>query len=162
MIRDTVLEDLPFVIEWFREPGILKWYPLANEREAEDAAKLIVSYSPKKGALTALHEGVPCGVINLYLSPFEKLSKQALFCILIRSDQRGKGIGTKLILAIEERAKELGLETLHLEVYRGNPAIELYRRLGFVEYGVHPKFIKEGSEYIDKILMQKRIDHGRP
>ena len=49
------------------------------------------------------------------------------------------------------------IEILHLEVYQGNPAIRLYERLGFKEFGRQPKFIKIGGEYLDKIMMQKEL-----
>jgi ribosomal protein S18 acetylase RimI-like enzyme len=34
-----------------------------------------------------------------------------------------------------ETARELGAKVLHLEVSRENPAIDLYRRLGFEDHG---------------------------
>ena len=49
------------------------------------------------------------------------------------------------------------IEVLHLEVYAGNPAMRLYERMGFKEFGRQPKFIKIGEEYIDKIMMQKEL-----
>ena len=50
----------------------------------------------------------------------------------IQIDQRhqNKGIGTRLIEALELEANQIGMRiTLH--VYRSNPALGLYRRLGF-------------------------------
>ena len=45
---------------------------------------------------------------------------------------RGKGIGTGLLAALEERAMGKGMETITLEVIDSNPRAEaLYRRLGF-------------------------------
>ena len=43
---------------------------------------------------------------------------------------RNRGIGTELIRSVMAEAKRLDLP-LTLNVIRGNPAIELYRRLGF-------------------------------
>ncbi len=43
---------------------------------------------------------------------------------------RNRGIGTHLIRALQHRSRDLGVP-LGLNVIRGNPAILLYRRLGF-------------------------------
>ena len=48
-----------------------------------------------------------------------------------------------------------GIQLLHLEVYEGNPAYNLYYRLGFRKYGKHEKFLKEADgSYHSKVLMQ--------
>ncbi|NGX26957.1 MAG: hypothetical protein K940chlam6_00884, partial [Chlamydiae bacterium] len=48
-------------------------------------------------------------------------------------------------------------EMLHLEVYETNPAINLYRRLGFTEFGIQKKFIKEDGRYMGKIFMERPL-----
>ncbi|MDT0345450.1 GNAT family N-acetyltransferase [Streptomyces litchfieldiae] len=46
---------------------------------------------------------------------------------------RGRGIGERLVAAVENWARESGASALRLAVVPGNaPAIALYRRLGFV------------------------------
>jgi len=47
---------------------------------------------------------------------------------------RGKGIATQLLEVAERAATEHNAKYLHLEVSHGNPAIELYRRRGFVDH----------------------------
>ncbi|MGH0030663.1 MAG: N-acetyltransferase family protein [Myxococcota bacterium] len=45
---------------------------------------------------------------------------------------RGKGLGTRVLAAVEPLCRDLGVRALHLEVERGNaPARRLYRRRGF-------------------------------
>ena len=49
---------------------------------------------------------------------------------------RNKGIGTKLLDELFALAKEtFKIEIVHLEVYHTNPAIILYQRLGFKQFG---------------------------
>lgn len=157
-IRPSLPGDEKFLIEWFLQPGVLRWFPLQDRLEVEDAARICMEYAKKGAALTALIEGVPVGFTNLYLQPYEKLSHQCLFAILVDEKYRGRGIGADLMRSLMKLAKErFGIELLHLEMYRGNPAYDLYRRLGFEEYGVHPKFLREGGRYWDRILMQKRL-----
>lgn len=150
--------DEKYLIEWLLQPGVLKWFPLKDLREVEDAARIWVSYYKYKAVLTALWDGVPCGIANLYLQPYPKLAHQCLFAIIVDERRRNQGIGSKLLSELLALAKErFGLEMLHLEVYRGNPAIRLYERFGFTEYGVHPRFLKDDGLYLDKILMQKQL-----
>ena len=54
--------------------------------------------------------------------------------LFVTPSQRGKGIATQLLEAAEQAAAEHGAKYLHLEVSHGNPAIELYRRRGFVDH----------------------------
>lgn len=56
---------------------------------------------------------------------------------------RGKGVGAKTLEFAFQAARECGAKVLHLEVNRGNRAIDLYRRHGFEEH--------------DRYLMSKRL-----
>ena len=148
--------DQKYLEEWLLQPGVLQWFPLTDWREIEDAARIWMSYSKQDAVLTAVWEGVPCGIANLYLQPYKKLAHQSLFAIIVDEKYRGKGIGTKLLQELISLAKErFKLELIHLEVYEGNPAIRLYERLGFQQYGMQKKFVKDQGQYLNKILMQK-------
>jgi len=54
--------------------------------------------------------------------------------LFIRPEFRGKGIGSKVLDFAIQAAHECGAKVLHLEVNRGNPAIDLYRRHGFEDH----------------------------
>jgi GNAT superfamily N-acetyltransferase len=54
--------------------------------------------------------------------------------LFVDASQRGKGIGTRLLDLAEQASREHNARFLHLEVSHGNPAIELYRRRGFVDH----------------------------
>ncbi len=151
--------DQELLVQWLLQPNILQWFPLNDLREIEDAARIWMSYSSQKGVLTALWNGEPCGIATLYLHPFRKLAHQALFAIIVDEAFRGKGVGKRLLLDLEKLAKErFSIELLHLEVYDGNPAVRLYERLGFVQYGHQKRFIKEpDGRYLGKIMMQKPL-----
>ncbi len=155
-IRFGIQEDMGCLIEWLQQPGVLQWFPLADTREIEDAARIWISNIKFNSVLTALWDGQPCGIATLYIQPIKKLSHQSLFAIIVDEKFRGKGVGARLLTDLEKLAKEqFQIELLHLEVYEGNPAIHLYQRLGFLQYGYQRHFIKQNDQYLGKIMMQK-------
>ena len=144
--------------KWLLAPGILDGFPMINEREIDDAIRLWLSYIKIGATLTAEIEGKPCGMANLYIHPFKKLSHQCLFVIVVDKDYHRQGIGTKLLSELSKLAKEtFHVETLHLEVYESNPAYHMYERLGFKEYGRHENFLKENGKYSTKVFMEKGL-----
>jgi RimJ/RimL family protein N-acetyltransferase len=76
--------------------------------------------------------------------------------ISIAKNFRGKGIGSLLMKAtIDEAAKNIpSLEMITLCSFSTNLAgIKLYKKFGFIEYGVLPNGIKLDNGYEDLILM---------
>lgn len=157
-IRPSIDADEKCLVAWLSQKGVLQWFPLTDAKEIEDAARIWLSYAKLGAVLTALYDGVPCGIANLYIQPFKKLAHQCLFAIIVDEAYRGKGVGTKLLEALIDLAKKpFSIEILHLEVYEGNPAIGLYQKFGFAEYGKQTRFVKEDGKYLSKILMQKKL-----
>jgi len=67
---------------------------------------------------------------------------------------RGRGLGRLVMSGLITRAREAGLETLTLGV-RGNNhgTIDLYRSLGFVEWGRLPNVVEVGADRYDDVRM---------
>ncbi len=158
-IRFATFDDTKDLIRLFQEEGVLRWFPMYSSLEVKDAVKLWMSYVRQQAVLAAEIEGRIVGLANLYLSFFKKISHHALFAIIVAPEYRSQGIGQKILKELFQLAKEkFHLEFLHLEVYQHNPAINLYKRLGFKEFGRQKKFIKEpDGSYLDKIMMQKKL-----
>jgi putative acetyltransferase len=157
-IRLAVPEDGKYLKKWLFEPGVLRWFPMCNEREVDDAVKLWMDYVKDQAVLTALCDGKPCGICNLYLQPYEKFKHQCLMAIVVGEAYRNKGIGRLLIEELMKIAKEKHhIEILHLEVYEGNPAYYLYEKMGFKKFGFQKHFIKEKNSYLGKTFMQKAL-----
>ena len=157
-IRFSEESDQKLLVEWLMQPGVLRWFPFSDLREIEDAARIWIANAKFKACLTALWEGEPCGIANLYLQPYRKLAHQCLFAVVVDEKHRGKGVGSKLLGDLISLAKErFSLELLHLEVYEGNPAVNLYKRLGFEQYGFQRHFVKDNGQYLGKLMMQKRL-----
>ncbi len=155
-IRFTEESDQEYLKQWLNNEYVLRWFPLVDEREIDDAVRIWIGYAKQKASLTALWNGVPCGSAVLNLQPFEKLKHTCLLTILVEEDKRGKGVGTALLSALEKLAKEsFQIEVLHLEVYEDNPAMRLYLRMGFTIFGEQKRFAKEEDRYRSKTFMQK-------
>lgn len=154
--RLTNIDDTAHLLRWLSDPQILRWFPMFDAREIEDAVRIWIGYSRLESGLTAEWNGEPVGMANLYIQPYKKLVHTCLFSIIVKEGMRGKGIGKALIEALMKHAKEkFKIEVLHLEVYEGNPAKRLYDRAGFKEFGRQSRFIKEDGKYTGKIFMQK-------
>jgi ribosomal protein S18 acetylase RimI-like enzyme len=158
VLRPTKMHEDVYLKKWLKEPGVLRWFPMADEREIDDAVRLWIAYSQIGSCITAEFKGIPCGMATLYIQGNKKLAHQCLFSIIVSEFYRGKGVGKALLQELQALGKKkFSIELLHLEVYDGNPAIHLYQREGFVEYGRHKHFIKDNGEYLAKILMQKTL-----
>lgn len=158
-IRYTDLSDGRFLKEWLLEPSIGRWFPVTDSVEIEDAVQRWIHYSRYKCSLTAVKNGEPCGLATLYLQPYRKLSHQCEFGIIVGHGYRGQGIGTELLKNLIHLAKDqFHIELLHLQVYSENPAINLYRRMGFTEFGTQAHWIKEGDgTYTGRTFMEKYL-----
>ena len=158
-IRYTVMDDQAPMRKWFDEPGILRQYPCLEVPEIDDTVKRWISFCRYRASLTAVMDGQVVGVATLYLWPYRKLIHQCQLGIIVDHNFRGKGIGTQLMLKLRDIAKEnFRLELLHLEVYYENPAFNLYKRLGFKEFGRQDRWIKEpDGTYVGRIFMEKDL-----
>jgi putative acetyltransferase len=157
--RKSHLDDGTHLKSWLLAPGILKWFPICNEREVDDAVHFWLSYIRFGCAITIEQNKEPIGMCTLYLPFLEKIKHQCLFVICVTPKARNQGIGSALLTYMMEMAKrDYHIEILQLEVYEGNPALRLYERLGFEVIGTHPNFLKEeDGNYRTKIFMQKRL-----
>ena len=54
--------------------------------------------------------------------------------VFVAKAHRGQGLGADALRFAEDAARKSGAHVLHLEVNRGNPAIDLYRRHGFQDH----------------------------
>ena len=75
--------------------------------------------------------------------------------LVVRADQRGRGLGTKLVGALIEELRSQDAEVIFLEVEDTNaPAIAVYTRCGFTEYNRRRDYYGSGR---DAILMKRAV-----
>jgi ribosomal protein S18 acetylase RimI-like enzyme len=107
--------------------------------------------SPDLGRAWVFHEGeTPVGYIVLTFGySFEYHGRDSFIDELYIEPQfRRQGIGRRAMQFVEERARELGVNAIHLEVDQGNdPAAELYRRAGYDDQArfLMTKWLKPGK-----------------
>jgi RimJ/RimL family protein N-acetyltransferase len=83
--------------------------------------------------------------------------KGYLWGMYVRADSRNAGVGRILAKAVIEYARQ-HVEVLQLDVVSENEAARrLYASLGFVEYGIERKALKQGGRYYDEVLMAKDL-----
>lgn len=83
-------------------------------------------------------------------------SRQAELAIVIPNPvNRGKGYGREaLTLLLDFGFGTLNLHKIHLKVFtRNEPAIALYRSLGFIEEGLLRDEVYRNGEYLDEMVM---------
>lgn len=155
-VRYTELGDAKYLKQWLMDPTVGRWFPMYDEVEVDDAVGRWISFSRYKCSLTAVMDGIPCGIMTLYLQPYRKLAHQTEFGIIVGEGYRGKGVGSHLLNCGMQMAKEnFKIELLHLTVYAENPAIRLYRRFGFQEFGRQTHWLKENNVHYARIFMER-------
>jgi ribosomal protein S18 acetylase RimI-like enzyme len=83
--------------------------------------------------------------------------KGLLWGMYVRPKAQGAGLGSALVQAVLRHARG-EVQLVQLTVMDHNPrARRLYERHGFVEYGREPAAVRVGEEYLDEILMIKRL-----
>lgn len=159
IMRPTVFTDQLFLVEAFKEEGILQGFPMTNEAEVVDSCNFWIDMAIKGAGISCEIDGKVAGMAVLYIPIYQKLRPAALFSIVVGKEFRRQNVGAGLIHALEDLGKnKYGLKIIHLEVYEKNePAIKLYQKLGFRKYGIQEKFIKENGIYYGKILMEKHL-----
>lgn len=73
-----------------------------------------------------------------------------LLLIATHKDQQRKGVGLSLIRATIAQAEKKGSRTVFLEVREGNPALELYFNVGFIQVGTRESYYRTSAgEYFN-------------
>ena len=97
-------------------------------------------------------------VVGMYILHPNNVGRCGHICnasYAVRSDLRGKHIGELLVTDCLKKAKELGYKILQFNavVATNTSALELYKKLGFVQLGVIPGgFLMKDGHYEDIIV----------
>lgn len=100
------------------------------------------------------------GVVGFYRNQrIKDRHKGNIWGMFVLPEMRGRGIGKALMSqAIADAASLPGLIQIHLAVVTTQEAPRhLYRSLGFEVYGLEPRALKVGDQFLDEELMVLRL-----
>lgn len=120
----------------------------AHGRSAEEHARLLPQglATPGHDLYTARAGDERVGVLWLARRPHGTGELVFVYNVQVDADRRGRGHGTAIMRAAEDRVRAAGLGMLQLHVHGDNAAARsLYRKLGYLETNV---------------VMAKRLDDG--
>ena len=145
-LRDAQPNDLPFLFSLYcdvRAPELAAWGWPAVQQDAflrmqfEAQRQSYLSAYPESIHHIVSAAGVPMGRRLIARTP----DGIHLVDIALLAAYRNRGIGVRLIGELLDECIR-NEYALNLHVLRGNPAIGLYRRLGFQEIGADPMYIE--------------------
>ena len=82
--------------------------------------------------------------------------------LLVHRRSRSAGLGTRLMLTIEDAAQRAGFSLLTLDAKRGGTAEHLYRQLGWTHAGTIPGFAfdPDGTTPHDAVIFYKELNQA--
>jgi len=117
----------------------------------------LAKFGERDYGLVACVEGQIVGMLSLQVSPRLRRAHVGDLGMAVHDKWAGKGVGSALIkAAIDLADKWLNLSRLELTVYTDNePALRLYKRLGFEIEGTHRKYAFRDGAYVDAYTMAR-------
>ena len=138
-LRPAVAGDEPFLRALFRATRAPEFAALGLADEALESL-LAMQYAAQDRSYRAQHPGAAFDVVQRDGASIGRLSVDRtgeairVLDIALMPEHRGRGIGTGLLRALIAEAAGSD-RAIRLAVVRTNPALTLYRRLGFVAAG---------------------------
>ncbi|WP_130296429.1 GNAT family N-acetyltransferase [Fictibacillus sp. BK138] len=165
-IRPVRVEDAEAVLSIQREVVGEKDYFIAvseefnkTTEEHQEWIQKIIEHERETMFVTEI-EGKVVGWIVFKSQERKRMHHTGSFAIMLQKDCRNKGIGKLLIHELLRWAEEHPIiEKVSLGTFSTNTrAIELYKKLGFVEEGRKVNEFKfNENEYVDDVLMYKLV-----
>lgn len=164
--RYPTIDDLQMLTDFINKASKEKTFInfQGEEIKLEEERKWLESTIKKienkeKVYLMAFVDGNFAGASDIEIGNFAK-RHNGLFGIIIDNNYRGEGVGESLMkLVISESKKNIKeLKIIVLECFSDNfIAKNLYKKLGFIEYGLLPNALKRKGKYTDAILMYNKV-----
>ena len=139
-IREARTQDLPVLLRMMRRLAVQPPALPFVEGQVRAALDKFLAHVELGQAWLLWLDEKPVGYVILTLGySYEFRGRDAFIDELyIEPEFRRMGLGRRAMEFVEEKARALNVNALHLEVDRGNdPAVELYRRTGYEDHGRH-------------------------
>jgi RimJ/RimL family protein N-acetyltransferase len=104
-------------------------------------------------------DGTLVGRLSVGRDPHPASTHVADVGLMVAVDARRQGVGTALLRAAVDWAREAGVRKLELHVFPWNDAaIALYEAFGFEREGFRKRHYRRGGEFVDAILMAYEVE----
>ena len=158
-------ENAAEILEYLKIVGGETHFLLMDENglgisEEREAKILEAAYVEPRGGMHfgKINREIAC-MFSLSCHPRRRLAHTGEIALSVRKKYWHIGVGSAIMEALIELAKEASLKYVELGVYADNErAIALYRRCGFEEIGRHRGKLYVDGEYYDEILMDLHIE----
>lgn len=162
-VSEATTNDISLIQRLAEKVWYVTYGPLQPKDKVEYLFKLMYSYSSlleqienkQHHFLLAKEETEYVGYASYELN-YKNSGKIKIHKIYVMPDAQGKGVGKILMEYIYKIANENNCETLLLDVYRHNPALQFYEKLGFKKSGEQITDIGHGF-VMDDFVMEKSI-----
>lgn len=156
-IRYTLLEDISYLEEWFKDPSVCDDYPF-TPLEKEPALKNWIGFAKYKASLTGTIDDVPCAIGTLFLMPYKKVAHHCSFFLFVTPERRHQGIGTSMVKNLLHLAKtRFRIESVHVEIYEPSPLLSILLKLGFHQFVRQENFVKLHGEPRARLLLEHSL-----
>jgi L-amino acid N-acyltransferase len=164
MIRDATEKDLPAIRDIYND-AVRNTTAIWNEQPV-DLANRQAWFNARQAQGYPILVAVENDEVTGYSSfgdwrPFEGFRYSVEHSVYVRNDQRGKGLGPRLMQVLIERARSAGKYVMVAAIESGNQAsIRLHERLGFVTTGQMPQVGIKFGRWLDLTFMQLALNPG--
>jgi RimJ/RimL family protein N-acetyltransferase len=130
------------------------WRNVAEERRYLRAIRRY----PNAAVFVADDDGLVVGRLSVARDQHPASRHVADLGLMVAATHRRRGIGTALLQAAVDWARDAGVRKLELHVFPYNEgAIALYEQFGFVQEGYRRAHYRRGDGYVDAILMAYEV-----
>jgi ribosomal protein S18 acetylase RimI-like enzyme len=120
---------------------------------------------PERSLIVSRLDGVICGSAQLVRTPRNNEAQAfaaQLTTHFVAPWARRRGLGRRLVEAVEEAARAAGIAVLNLDVRATQAqAIALYERVGFERWGTHPAYARVEGAIVPGHYYLKRLDPSK-
>lgn len=134
--------------------------PLPRERAIEWWRGVLEGADERAAFLVARDGNGIVGTVQMHPAwPPNQPHRADIAKLIVHRRARGRGIGARLMEAVESAARAAGFTLLTLDTKRGDTAERLYRRLGWTEVGVIPNYAvdPDGRTPHDTVVFYREI-----
>lgn len=145
-------DELATILAWRNNPEIYQWCrqyePISWESHSAWFKRIQGDASIKMfGIYTPGLVGV-CGLTSI-----DWVNRRAEFSLYVGPEYKGLGYGEAALRGLIRHGFDvLGLNSIWGEVFAGNPAMEMFRKVGFKDEGVRRQFYYRKGKFIDAYL----------